>query len=269
MVACILLLASYLHSYILHTTYYILYLGINRSTRIHAGETICPGYASSTCSTEYTLYSSLHLHQERKEIRLNLFIIYNPYYIRTSRSKRTNLFGLLALALVGVLGLLVSLACCTGQGKEYSRTYVAVVGLADTEGAVLLAVTVEGDLSWLVSVWSRRRGWRRMEMEDGHTDLPPPAAMAIEAKRTEARMDSFIVIDWLCFLFFGIERLRVVDGRGKWTRAMGVFISRDAYYSELFYYYSVSSIRFYSESPEIHRQFDDAFVWLCWDRSIA
>lgn len=43
-----------------------------------------------------------------------LFIIYNPYYIRTSRSlKRTNLFGLLALALLGVLGLLLRSAYCT------------------------------------------------------------------------------------------------------------------------------------------------------------
>lgn len=32
---------------------------------------------------------------------------------------------------------------------------------------------------------------------------------------------------------------------------------------------TIQTILFYSGSPEIHRLFDDAFVWFGWDRSIA
>ena len=77
----------------------------------------------------YALYNSLqkenrnstHATPETGNQAEPLFIIYNPYYIRTSRSKRTNLFGLLALALVGVLGLLlwVSMLYIYQEDEEY------------------------------------------------------------------------------------------------------------------------------------------------------
>lgn len=41
------------------------------------------------------------------------------------------------------------------EGKN-KRTYVAVVGLADTEGAVLLAVTLEGDLFNISTLYKER-----------------------------------------------------------------------------------------------------------------
>lgn len=89
--------------------------------------------------------------------------------------------------------------------------------------------------------------------------------------------DGQLHCDCLCLFSFEDKKdlKSCVDGRGKWKRAMGgVFIviqrccllrrtSRN--YSD---YPDYVRILFYSGSPEIHRLFDDAFVWSGWDRSI-
>ena len=101
----------------------------------------------------------------------------------------------LVLGRAGALGLvrfllLIGLVYTVEDGGQKKRTYVADGALAVTHGAVLLAGLAVGDLACIsIPTWSRR-------IMDGERTVlePPPAARATEAKKTEARMDSFIVI---------------------------------------------------------------------------
>lgn len=74
---------------------------------IHRVQSLLASVLCATILYKKGIYELYTRTQEKMQAE-PLFIIYNPYYIRTSRSlKRTNLFGLLAFALVGVLGLLL------------------------------------------------------------------------------------------------------------------------------------------------------------------
>ena len=104
----------------------------------------------------------------------------------------------LVLGRAGALGLvrfllLIGLVYTVEDGGQKKRTYVADGALAVTHGAVLLAGLAVGDLTFISTyvLYRSGRGRRRM----GRTVLsPPPPARAREAKKTDARMDSFIVI---------------------------------------------------------------------------
>lgn len=87
-------------------------------------------------------------------------------------------------------------------------------------------------------------------------------------------MDSFIVIVCVLFSFEDKKDLKSCGWQREMEESNGVFIviqrccllrrtSRN--YSD---YPDYVRILFYSGSPEIHRLFDDAFVWSGWDRSI-